>query len=481
MDTSPLLEALSDARGEFVMTICCLGAGYVGGTTMAVIATHCPSVRVFVVDSSDAKIARWNSPEASELPIYEPGLHDLLSVARGRNLFFSSDAQRCIQLADMVFVCVNTPTKSSGLGAGSVSDTRNCEACARMIARFATADMIVVEKSTVPVRTAAAMSGVLAANASSSVHFEVISNPEFLSEGSAVANLENPSRLLIGGASTPSGAAAVEKLVWVYAHWVPRERILTTNIWSSELSKLVANAFLAQRISSINSVSAICEVTGADVHDVARAVGMDDRIGRQYLRASIGFGGSSFQKDVLNLVYLAESFSLPEVAVYWRRVVEINDYQKDRFVKKIVHAMFDSVSNKKICVFGLAYKNNTGDTRETTAGAVIKALLVERAHLAVYDPHVRREDMVDELARQGMSETDWHGRLTFFSDAYEAGKDAHAICVLNEWEHLASLDYDKIYAQMTKPAFFFDGRNVLPHAKLRALGAEVHAVGKVIR
>ncbi|TYZ61078.1 hypothetical protein PybrP1_011378 [[Pythium] brassicae (nom. inval.)] len=448
---------------------------------MAVIATHCPSVRVLVVDSSDAKIARWNSPEASELPIYEPGLHELLLAARDRNLFFSSNAQRCIQLADIVFVCVDTPVKASGLGAGSASDTRNCEDCVRMIARFATSDTVVVEKSTVPVRTAAAMREVLVANSSNNVRFEVVSNPEFLSEGSAVANLESPGRLLIGGASTPTGAAAVEKLVWIYSHWVPRERILTTNIWSSELSKLVANAFLAQRISSINSVSAICEATGADVHEVARAVGMDDRIGRKYLRASVGFGGSSFQKDVLNLVYLAESLSLPEVAEYWRRVVTINDFQKNRFVNTIVRAMFHSVSNKKLCVFGLAYKTNTGDTRETTAGAIIKALLVERAQLAVFDPHVRQEDMVEELTRQGVDEADWRGRLAFFADPYEAAKDAHAVCVLNEWEHLAALEFERIYAQMTKPAFFFDGRNALPHALLRRLGAEVHAIGKVIR
>ncbi|KAJ0403231.1 hypothetical protein ATCC90586_001638 [Pythium insidiosum] len=463
---------------EFKMTVCCMGAGYVGGPTMAVIATFCPDVKVVVVDISEAQIAKWNS--ADEIPIYEPGLKELVDARRGKNLFFSTDVDRYINEADLIFVCVNTPTKQSGIGAGSAADTKNCEACARKIAQVATSNKIVVEKSTVPVRTAESISAVLSAN-SKGLQFEVLSNPEFLAEGTAIEDLRNPSRILIGGPETPSGHAAVERLVWIYEHWVPRERIITTNVWSSELSKLVANAFLAQRISSINSISAVCEATGANVYEVAKAVGADERIGSKFLNCSVGFGGSCFQKDILNLVYLAECFNLPEVADYWRGVVTMNEYQKTRFATTMIRRMFNTVTNKKICIFGFAFKKDTGDVRETPAATIVKYLLAENARVAVYDPQVKLDDMMAELAYQGVSEKTHpalSSLLTVHSDPYEAARDAHAIAVLTEWDLFRTLDYDRIFDAMTKPAFFFDGRNVLPHQKLRDLGAKVYVIGR---
>ncbi|TYZ62720.1 hypothetical protein PybrP1_005739 [[Pythium] brassicae (nom. inval.)] len=460
------------------MTICCMGAGYVGGPTMAVIAAHCPDIKVVVVDISEAQIARWNA--ADELPIYEPGLKELVDARRGKNLFFSTDFDTHINAADIIFVCVNTPTKVSGIGAGSAADTKNCEACARKIAEVATSNKIVVEKSTVPVRTAESISAVLSAN-SKGLQFEVLSNPEFLAEGTAIEDLHDPARILIGGPETPSGRAAVEKLVSVYEHWVARERILTTNVWSSELSKLVANAFLAQRISSINSISAVCEATGANVHEVAKAVGADDRIGSKFLNCSVGFGGSCFQKDILNLVYLAQSFNLPEVAEYWRGVVTMNEYQKTRFATTMVRRMFNTVTGKKICVFGFAFKKDTGDVRETPAATIIRYLLEEKARVAVYDPQVKLEDMLAELQYQGVSEAthpNFEQLLTVHHDPYAAAKDAHAIATLTEWDEFKSLDYARIYADMTKPAFIFDGRNVMPHQTLRDLGAKVYVIGR---
>jgi UDPglucose 6-dehydrogenase len=463
---------------EFKMTICCMGAGYVGGPTMAVIAHFCHDVKVVVVDISEEQIAKWNS--GAELPIYEPGLQELVDARRGKNLFFSTDIDKYINEAEIIFVCVNTPTKVSGIGAGSAADTKNCEACARKIAEVATTNKIVVEKSTVPVRTAESISAVLSANAKG-LQFEVLSNPEFLAEGTAIDDLQTPSRILIGGPETPSGHAAVERLVWVYNHWVARDKILTTNVWSSELSKLVANAFLAQRISSINSISAVCEATGANVHEVAKAVGADDRIGAKFLNCSVGFGGSCFQKDILNLVYLAQTFNLPEVAEYWRGVVTMNEYQKTRFATTMVRRMFNTVTNKKICIYGFAFKKDTGDVRETPAAAIVKALLNERARVSVYDPQVKIEEMMKELAYQGVSEAshpDLHKLLTVHSDPYEAARDAHAIAALTEWDEFKTLDYDRVYADMTKPAFVFDGRNVLPHDTLRALGAKVYVIGR---
>jgi UDPglucose 6-dehydrogenase len=332
----------------------------------------------------------------------------------------------------------------------------------------------------VPVRTAESIQAVLNAN-SNGLEFQVLSNPEFLAEGTAIQDLRKPSRILIGGPETPEGHIAVEKLVWVYQHWVPRERILTTNVWSSELSKLVANAFLAQRISSINSISAVCEATGANIYEVAKAVGTDERIGSKFLNCSVGFGGSCFQKDILNLVYLAQSFNLPEVAEYWRGVVTMNEYQKNRFATTMIRRMFNTITNKQICILGFAFKKDTGDVRETPAASIVKYLIEEKAHVTIYDPKVKAEDMMMELEYQGVSEKTHPGLeklLTVSHCPYEAAKDAHAIAALTEWDSFKELDYSRIYSSMIKPAFFFDGRNILPHQTLRDLGAQVYVIGK---
>jgi len=460
-------------------SICCIGAGYVGGPTMAMIALKCPHIRVTVVDISKDRIAQWNS---DELPIYEPGLDEIVKQCRGKNLFFSSDVDANIEAADIIFISVNTPTKTCGMGAGRAANIKNCELCARNIAKVATTSKIVVEKSTVPVRTAEAVTRVLRATAKPGVEFQVLSNPEFLAEGTAVKDLENPSRVLIGGMQDAAGLRAIQTVVDVYANWVPTEQILTTNLWSSELSKLVANAFLAQRISSINSISALCEKTSADVSEVANAIGTDPRIGPKFLQASVGFGGSCFQKDILNLVYLCESFGLPEVAAYWQQVVKMNDWQKDRFSNRMVHRMFDSVTGKKIAIMGFAFKKDTGDTRETAAAHIVKNLLAERAQLVIYDPKVSAKALWDELHyTHHISEAthpDCKKLIVQVDDPMEAVKDAHAIAVMTEWDEFKSYDYNKIFDLMMKPAFIFDGRNILEHNKLREIGFEVEGIGK---
>jgi UDPglucose 6-dehydrogenase len=470
------------ASGEFKYRICCMGAGYVGGPTMAIIAKNCPHIKVTVVDLSQPQIDKWNS---DKLPIYEPGLDDVVRSARGKNLFFSTEIDKEIEEADMIFVSVNTPTKISGIGAGRASNIKNCELCARKIAEVSKSSKIVVEKSTVPVRTAHAMNRVLNANtADTGISFQILSNPEFLAEGTAVKDLTEPSRVLIGGNQDADGLAAIQALVDVYANWVPAERILTTNLWSSELSKLVANAFLAQRISSINSISALCEKTDADVNEVAHAIGTDPRIGPKFLQSSVGFGGSCFQKDILNLVYLCESFNLPEVAEYWQQVVKMNDYQKNRFATNMIKKMFNTVTGKRICVFGFAFKKDTGDTRETASGTIIKVMLEEAAKCAVYDPKVERDDMLLEFKYTHGIEHSNTPRLDELivtePDPYAAAKDAHAICVMTEWDEFKTYDYEKIYANMVKPAFIFDGRNILDHQALRKIGFEVYAIGKTV-
>ncbi|GAB4183121.1 MAG: nucleotide sugar dehydrogenase [Terrimicrobiaceae bacterium] len=451
------------------MKICCLGAGYVGGPTMAMIAQKCPDIRVTVVDVSEARIAEWNS---DQLPVYEPGLLEVVKESRGRNLFFSTDVDEGIREADIIFVSVGTPTKKQGVGAGRAADLRFIESAARRIAAAAEGPKIVVEKSTIPVKTAEAIMTILNAN-STKGQFEVLSNPEFLAEGTAIEDLNNPDRVLIGGEETPGGRAAVEKLVSVYARWVPRERIITTNLWSSELSKLVANAFLAQRISSINSISALCEATGADVDEVANAIGKDSRIGPKFLKASVGFGGSCFQKDILNLSYLCGYFGLPEVAAYWESVVKINDWQKHRFAARIVRELFNSVSGKKIAILGFAFKKDTNDTRETAAIAVCRDLLAEGADVVVYDPKVREQDI-----RADVCGGDYNPHLIVASTAAEAAEGAHAIAILTEWDEFRTLDYGSLYATMPKPAFIFDGRNILPHRELRDIGFRVFPIGK---
>ncbi|MET0262357.1 MAG: UDP-glucose 6-dehydrogenase [Rariglobus sp.] len=452
------------------MKICCIGAGYVGGPTMAVIALRAPDIQVTVVDMNAARIAAWNS---DTLPIYEPGLDDVVKTARGRNLFFSTDVKANIAAADIIFVSVNTPTKTYGVGAGRAADLRYIESVARTIAEVSTTPKIIVEKSTIPVKTAETIQQILAANASGA-KFQVLSNPEFLAEGTAVPDLFNPDRVLIGGERTPEGDEAVATLVSVYARWVPRERIITTNLWSSELSKLVANAFLAQRISSINSISALCEATGADVDEVANAIGKDSRIGAKFLKSSVGFGGSCFQKDILNLVYLCESFGLPEVASYWNGVVSMNDYQKRRFSAKIVRSLFNTVADKRIAVFGFAFKKDTNDTRESAAINVVRDLLSEHANVVVYDPKVPAEEIQTDVLGKGQTSP----RLTIAASAYEAAEGAHAIAIVTEWDEFKTLDYTKIFNGMHKPAFLFDGRNIVDLAKLRAIGFRAHGIGR---
>jgi len=437
---------------------------------MAMIALKCPDIQVTVVDMNAARIAAWNS---DQLPIYEPGLDDVVRQARGRNLHFTTDVAGNIKTADIIFVAVNTPTKTYGVGAGRAADLRYIESVARTIAQHATGAKIIVEKSTIPVKTADTIRAILASNGTG-LKAQVLSNPEFLAEGTAVQDLLAPDRVLIGGERTPEGDQAVAALAGVYARWVPRERIITTNLWSSELSKLVANAFLAQRISSINSISALCEATGADVDEVANAIGKDSRIGPKFLKASVGFGGSCFQKDILNLTYLCESFGLPEVAAYWSSVVGINDWQKKRFAARIVKELFNTVADKKIAILGFAFKKDTNDTRETAAINVCRDLLAEHASVCVYDPKVPADEIVADTLGKGHT----NSRLTVAQDAYAACAGAHAIAIVTEWDEFKKLDYARIYAGMPKPAFLFDGRNILDLAALRKIGFKASGIGK---
>jgi UDPglucose 6-dehydrogenase len=451
---------------SFKRNILCIGAGYVGGPTMAMIAAKCPQYKITVVDINPARIAAWNS---DDLPIFEPGLLGVVKQARGRNLFFSTDVETAIKEAEIVFVSVNTPTKSFGEGAGRAADLQYWEKTARTIVKVATSDKIIVEKSTLPVKTAAAMARILNAN-NKGVHFEVVSNPEFLAEGTAVEDLKKPDRVLIGTRETAEGLSAREAIVEIYANWVPRDKILTSNVWSAELSKLVANAFLAQRISSINSISALCEKTEANVDEVSRAIGMDGRIGHRFLAPSVGFGGSCFKKDILNLVYIAEGYGLTEVARYWESVVLMNDYQKRRFVNNMIAAMFNTIAEKRIAVFGFAFKADTGDTRESPAIDVVKMLAAERARVVVTDPEALTNAKIDLAAVLSDIELN--------QDPYAAARGAHAIALCTEWDAYRKLDYKKIYEGMEKPAFIFDGRNILDHEKLFAIGFNVYPTGK---
>lgn len=436
---------------------------------MAMIAHKCAGHQVTVVDINQSRIDAWNS---DKLPVFEPGLDAIVEEARGRNLFFSTDVDTAIREAEMIFLSVNTPTKTYGVGAGRAADLRYIEKCARKIAEVAEDDKIVVEKSTLPVRTAESVKRILESN-SNGRNFQILSNPEFLAEGTAMADLEAPDRVLIGGDQTPEGLAAIQKLVDIYATWVPRANVITTNLWSSELSKLTANAFLAQRISSINAISALCEATEADVDEVAHAIGTDSRIGPKFLKASVGFGGSCFQKDILNLVYLCEHFGLPEVAAYWNGVIEMNDYQKRRFSRRIISAMFNTVSDKKIAVLGFAFKKDTNDTRESAAIYICKDLLEEQANLAIYDPKVEVAQIQKDLGIDAGFD-----RVTYCGSAYEATEGAHAVLILTEWDAFKTLDFKKIYDNMQLPAFVFDGRNLLDLDALRAIGFEARGIGK---
>jgi UDPglucose 6-dehydrogenase len=451
---------------NYLKKILCIGAGYVGGPTMAVIADKCEDVKVTIVDINETRIAAWNS---SALPIYEPGLDEIVFRRRNKNLFFTTDIDEGIREADIIFVSVNTPTKMFGLGAGRAADLQFWEKTARRILQVAESGKIIVEKSTLPVRTAEAMETILNGN-DKGLHFEVLSNPEFLAEGTAVKDLLNPDRVLVGSKETVQGIKARKELVSIYAKWVAPGKILETNVWSSELSKLTANAFLAQRISSINAISALCERTGADVSEVSHAIGMDSRIGSKFLNASIGFGGSCFKKDILHLAYLSEHYGLPEVAAYWEQVVHINEWQQSRFVNRIVEAMFNTIVDKKIAVLGFAFKADTGDTRESPAIAIVKGLLGEGAVVVVSDPKAI------ENAKIELSEV--HGKITYEIDPYKAAENAHAVVILTEWNQYKVLDYKRIYASMEKPAYLFDGRNILTQKDVASIGFTVFSIGR---
>jgi len=449
-----------------VKNILCIGAGYVGGPTMAVIADRCPDIRVEVVDISAERIAQWNS---AQLPVFEPGLDDVVRRCRGRNLFFNVTSPASVAAADVVFVCVNTPTKAFGEGAGMAPDLQYWEQSARFLKPHLRDGAILVEKSTVPVRTAEAISRILH-EGQGERHFPVLSNPEFLAEGTAIRDLLEPDRVLIGCEDDAPGRAAAQALADVYRRWVPEARILLSSVWSSELSKLAANAFLAQRISSINSISALCEVTRADVTEISRAIGTDSRIGPRFLEAGVGFGGSCFRKDLLNLSYICRQQGLTEVAAYWQSVVDMNDYQMSRFAHTVVARQFNTVAGKRLALFGFAFKPGTNDTRDSPAFYVCKKLLEEHAQVVITDPQA-----LDNAAR------DLHGLagdLVFEPDPYAAAAGAHAIVLVTHWAEFRALDYRRIFASMVKPASLFDGRNWLDAAALHALGFNVYPLGK---
>lgn len=457
-----------------INNICCIGAGYVGGPTMAVIAQRNPDIKVHVVDINVSRIAAWNDENLSKLPIYEPGLDAVISEARDRNLYFSTDVEAAIDQADMIFISVNTPTKTYGKGKGQAADLKFIELSARQIAAIATDDKIVVEKSTLPVRTAEALKSILH-NTGNGVNFHILSNPEFLAEGTAIQDLQNPDRVLIGG----ENQEAIQALVDIYATWVPQESIITTNLWSSELSKLVANAFLAQRVSSINAISELCEATGADVGEVAYAIGKDSRIGPKFLKASVGFGGSCFQKDILNLVYIARSYNLHKVADYWEQVIIMNDHQKERFADKIIRTLYNTVNSKNIAILGWAFKKDTNDTRESAAIYVADHLLEEEAFITVYDPKVSAEQIYRDLDFLGTRSPEENRRLVkVVTDPYEACGQAHAVALLTEWDEFRTYDWAKIYHSMYKPAFVFDGRNILDGELMRNTNFKYYTIGK---
>jgi UDPglucose 6-dehydrogenase len=444
---------------------------------MAVIAEKCPHIKVTVVDLNEARIAAWNDADINNIPIYEPGLNEIVGKARGKNLFFSTNVDKAIDEAELIFISVNTPTKTYGTGKGMAADLKHIELCARQIAKVAKNDKIIVEKSTLPVRTAEALKSILD-NTGNGVKFQILSNPEFLAEGTAIQDLLNPDRVLIGGETTPEGQNAIDALVDVYANWVPREHILKTNVWSSELSKLTANAFLAQRVSSINAISELCEKTEANVNEVAKAIGMDSRIGSKFLKASVGFGGSCFQKDILNLVYISKAFGLNEVADYWEQVIIMNDHQKRRFSKNIVQTLYNTVSGKKITFLGWAFKKDTNDTRESAAIYVADDLINEQARIALFDPKVEQKQVLSDLNYLDTRQPEENANsITTFQNPYEACADAHAIAILTEWDEFKTYDWQKIYDSMLKPAFVFDGRNLLDAEKMRTIGFVYQSIG----
>jgi UDPglucose 6-dehydrogenase len=453
---------------KFKKKILCIGAGYVGGPSMAMIAYKCPDYRITVVDTNHDRIDAWNS---TELPVYEPGLDKIVRKTRGKNLFFTKDIENQIKENDIIFVSVNTPTKTYGAGADMAADLQYWEKTARQILKYSRSSKIVIEKSTLPVKTALAMQKILSSG-KGRIKFEVLSNPEFMAEGTAISDLENPDRVLIGSHETKSGLEARTQLIKIYSTWIPLNKIITSNIWSSELSKLVANAFLAQRVSSINSISALCEKTDADISEVSRAVGMDSRIGDKFLKAGIGFGGSCFKKDILNLVYLCKYYGLPEVAAYWESVVRINEYQQERFIANILKSMFNTLAGKKICVLGFAFKADTGDTRESPAINITSKLLMEHAEVIISDPKALKNAAFDLAGIKGS--------VKYIEDPYQAASGCHALLILTDWDLYRKLDYKKIYHSMIKPAFLFDGRNIVDHKKCFSIGFNVYPIGKPV-
>ncbi len=457
-----------------IKKIACIGAGYVGGPTMSVIAQKNPAIKVTVVDINEKRISAWNDSDLSKIPVYEPGLDLVLAESRGRNLFFSTDVDAAIEEADMIFISVNTPTKNYGKGKGEAADLKYIELCARQIARVASSDKIVVEKSTLPVRTAQALKSILH-NTGNGVSFQVLSNPEFLAEGTAIADLHHPDRVLIGG----EDQEAIDALAHIYEAWVPKKKIITTNLWSSELSKLVANAFLAQRVSSINSISELCEVTGANIDEVAYAVGQDNRIGSKFLKASVGFGGSCFKKDILNLVYIARSYNLFKVADYWEQVVTINDHQRQRFAERIIKTMYNTVNGKKIVFLGWAFKKDTNDTREASAIYVADHLLEEQANIVVYDPKVKEDQIYNDIdGLNSRSPEQNRDLLKISNDPYSAIQDAYAIAIMTEWDEFKVYDWELIKTLMKRPAFVFDGRRILDSEKMGKMGFEYYTIGE---
>ena len=439
----------------YIKNICCIGAGYVGGPTMAVIALKCPHINVTVVDANPEKINAWNGPLDS-LPVYEPGLAEVIKETRGRNLFFLMDIPGNIEKAEMIFMVVNTPTKKEGEGAGMAADLSYVEACARDIGKYSKSDKIVIEKSTLPVRTAEKIKEILVEN-SNGIHFEILSNPEFLAEGTAIQDLFKSDRVLIGGDETESGQKAVQTLVEIYANWIPRNKILTTNVWSSELAKLASNAMLAQRISSVNSLSALCEKTGANINELSKAIGMDHRIGSHFLKASVGFGGSCFKKDILNLVYLCKYYGLNEVAEYWHQVVKINDYQKDRFANKIIDHFEGDLNGKSIAILGWAFKANTNDSRESPSIFIAEKLSNKGATLRIYDPKVTRSRIIEDIKLNWKQSYNSIKDKLIIEESFNVDFELlDAIVITTRWSEFDKiiLNKDKLSSKMLNKVFY---------------------------
>lgn len=466
------------------LKICCIGAGFVGGPTMAVIALKCPEIKITVVDINKDKIDSWNG-NINKLPVYEPGLSEIIEKVRDVNLFFSTDIDNAINDSEIIFMAVNTPTKSSGDGKGYAADLTYVINSAKQIAKASKSDKIIIEKSTLPVRTAEKIKGVLEANKTKDINFDVLSNPEFLAEGTAIRDLFKSDRVLIGGESTKSGKRATNLLFNIYNQWIPKEKILTTNVWSSELSKLVSNAMLAQRISSINSISALCEQTGADIEEVAKAVGMDTRIGNKFLKSSIGFGGSCFKKDILNLVYISRYYGLNEVADYWESVVKINNYQTKRIGDKIIKVLDSKKNNNVVAILGWAFKKDTNDSRESASIYLAKQLLDNNIKINIYDPKVSKARIIKDLALLFKSDNKNHSEVnnllskaSIVSDPYDAFLNVSVISLCTEWDSFVKLDWNKIYSIMNQPSFIFDGRSILNMSDLSKIGFQTYSIGK---